>query len=510
MAVQMTPLPLTLEQVEAAIQRALGAMHAGRRAECLRILRELGPVVTDHPVALQLLSVSLGPDQSADSQALLERAVRIAPGDAQAHYNLGCTVQAQGDLARALLLYQATLRLDPSHTGALNNLSDLLRRRGRAEEGWLLMNRYRQTGAPVDGLEIRLAKLAMDTRRFDEAARWFEAAARRAPQDPSVQFEYSMLSLAQEDFARGFPQYDCRMLVHGLAGLGIYPHAMSLWKGEEMKGKPLLLHREQGLGDMVMFAQTFQEIIDEGARLHLALHPPLVRLMAHSFPAARAWASHTTVGTKQQPPQPWLQAAGPLHRQAPVGNLGSLRRLRGFPKPSAYLKAVPQDERLWKLRLDAMAPSPSRRIGLCLGSRLSGWSDDGRQMAFRKSIPPVEARALSGVRNVTWIGLHDRETAPLLADAHGLDVVDTSHWITDLADTAAIISNLDVVITIDSVVAHLAGALGKETWLLLWWNPDWRWGIERTDSYLYPHVRVFRQEVAGDWRSVLERVAKAL
>lgn len=506
----MNDAPGDLNAFEAAVQAALSSFQVGRRAECLRILRELGPAVADHPLALQVMAIALGNEASADAQALLERAVRIAPGDAQAHYNYGCTIQAQGDFPRAISHYEATLRLDPAHTGAMNNLSDLYRRRGRAEEGWALMERYRAAGVPVAGLEIRLAKLAMDTKRFDEAAKWFAAAERAQPSDAGVQFEYSMLTLAREDFARGFPQYDHRIPVHGLANLGIYPHAMPLWRGEPLPGKRLLLHREQGLGDMIMFAQTFDEIMAEGTELHLAVHPPLVRLFAASFSKARVWASDTTVGTREQPQQNWLKVSGPLHRQAPICNLGTLRRAKGFPAARAYVKAIDRDVELWRQRIDALAPKKQRRIGLCLGSRQTGWSDDGRQMAFRKSIAPRDAEALAGVEGVTWIALHDRETANILADVPGVDVVDTSHWISDLADTAAIIANLDIVVTIDSVVAHLAGAMGKETWLLLWWNPDWRWGVTREDSYLYPHMRLFRQETPHDWRPVLKRVAAGL
>lgn len=496
--------------VDAIIAGAIEALHAGRRAECLRRLRELGPALADHPTALQLYAVAQEPGASADAHALLERAVRVGPGDAQAFFNLGCTIQGQGDHARAVRLYEQALRLDPAHPGALNNLSDLYRRRGRAQEGWALMQRYRANGQPVDGLEIRLAKLAMDTRRFDEAQVWFEAAGRRAPHDPSVAFEHAMLTLAREDFARGFPQYDHRIPVHGLSNLGIYPHAMPLWKGEDMAGKTLLLHREQGLGDMIMFAQAVPGLLDEGVRLHLAMHPPLARLMATSFPAARVWSSATFVGTREQPPQPWLQVAGPIARQLPMGSIGALRFADGFPRQPGYMKADPRDVALWNQRLTSLSPKKKRRVGLCLGSRQTGWSDDGRAMAFRKSIPPGEARGLSAAGDVAWIGLHDRETAHLLADAQDVDVVDTSHWITDLADTAAIIANLDLVVTIDSAVAHLAGAMGKETWLLLWWNADWRWGIERTDSFLYPHMRVFRQKVTGDWTSIIDEVARAL
>lgn len=505
----MTKPPVMPADLAPRLDQAIALLQAGRRGECLRLLRELGPLVADHPVLLQVMAVALGNEASADAHALLERAVSIAPGDAQAHFNLGCMIQEQGDLARAIRLYEQALRLDPAHPGALNNLSDLYRRRGRAEEGWSLMQHYQGLGQPVAGLEIRLAKLAMDTRRFDEAQRWFEAAEAHAPNDPSVRFEHSMLTLARGDFARGFPQYDCRLQVHGLSNLGIYPYPMPLWQGENLAGKSLLLHREQGLGDMIMFAQAVPGLVDAGVNVHLALHPPLARLMKHSFPRAHVWSSHTLVGTREQPPQAWLQVAGPINRQAPVCSLGTLAFAKGFPTPHPYLRADPRDSATWKARLDALSPKRARRVGLCLGSRQTGWSDDGRSMAFRKSIPPAEAAGLGGAGNISWIGLHDRETAQMLSDLPGVDVVDTSHWITDLADTAAIIENLDLVVTIDSAVAHLAGALGKETWLLLWWNPDWRWGIDRADSYLYPHMRLFRQETPDDWQPVISRVTAA-
>ena len=144
------------------------------------------------------------------------------------------------------------------------------------------------------------------------------------------------------------------------------------------------------------------------------------------------------------------------------------------------------------------------------GSVQTGWSDDGRTMAMRKSMPPAVAGALADVAEVQWVGLHDRQTAPMLADVPGLDIVDPSPWITDLADTAAAIANLDLVLTVDTAVAHLAGAMGKPVWLMLWRNPDWRWGPEREDSYWYPNVRVFRQSVAGDWAGVLNAVVRAL
>jgi hypothetical protein len=499
--------------VAPAVERAVALLGEGRPREALETLRSLGPAAAHDARALQLLGMLFdAPDQRGDALALTERAARIAPGDAQAHFNLGVTLQGLERHGDALSHYQQALALEPSHLGALNNLSDLYRRRGRAEEGWSLMERFQAIGGAVAGLEIRLAKLALDTRRWDEAEAWFAAADRHAPGNPAVGFEHAMLTLAREDFARGWPRYENRLAVHGASRLGAYPHAQPLWRGENVTSRAVLLHREQGLGDMMMFASAVPGLIEEGARVHLAMHPSLVRLFQESFPGAKVWSSQTVVGAAAQPEQPYLRVTGPIDVQAPMCSLGALRMLDGPPAPRAYLRAPAAEIARWSERMQALAPSRSgeRRIGLVIGARRPLFSDDGMTNHRRKSVPPELVGALAAVSNARWFALHDRESRWMLADIPNLPVVDLSPWITDIADTAAAIANLDLVVTVDTAVAHLAGALGKPVWLLLWRNADWRWGIERTDSYWYPDVRVFRQSSAGDWAAVLGDVATAL
>jgi Flp pilus assembly protein TadD len=498
---------------EQTVKRAIAFLGAGRRREALETLQSLGAAAAHDPRALQLLGMLFdAPDQRADALALTERAARIAPGDAQAHFNLGVTLQGFDRNGDAIAHYQQALALEPGHLGALNNLSDLYRRRGRAEEGWTLMERFQALGGASTGLEIRLAKLALDTRRLDEAETWFNAAARHAPGDPTVAFEHAMLTLAREDFARGWPQYESRVAVHGLSSLGAYPHTEPPWRGEDVADRAVLLHREQGLGDMLMFSSAVPGLIDEGARVHLAMHPGLVRLFQESFPAAKVWSSLTVVGAAAQPEQPYLRVSGPIDVQAPMCSLGVLRMMDGPPAPRAYLNAPPAEIARWAERLQALAPSRQgeRRIGLVIGARRPLFSDDGMTNHRRKSVPPELIEALASATDARWFALHDRESRWMLADVPRLPVVDLSPWITDLADTAAAIANLDLVVTVDTAVAHLAGALGKPVWLLLWRNADWRWGVNRTDSYWYPDVRVFRQRTAGDWSVLLNEVASAL
>ncbi len=497
-----------------SLNAAMQAWGEGRTDDCLAQLRALGADAADQALALQLWALATASKgKRADALALLERAARIAPGDAQAHFNLAVSLQAIEQMTRAISHYEQALRIDPTHTGALNNLSDLYRRRGRAPEGWELMTRYQAGGGAIAGLEIRMAKLAMDLRRFDEAGAWFDRAEQRAPGDASVGWEHAMLDLVREDFAAGWPRYERRLDCYGFSGLGIHPYAAPRWIGEPITGKRLLIHREQGLGDAIMFATAFQGLIDEGAHLHLALAPPLARLMAFNFPEARVWTSVTVTGAAmRQPEQRWLAVAGPIDVQAPVCSLGVLRLKEGPPEPRAYLRAAPVDTAVWAERLQALSPKAprARRIGLVLGTRQVRWNDDGQTQAIRKTLPAALAAPLADVQHAQWVALHDRETASMLADVPALDIVDPSPWITDMADTAAIIDSLDLVVTADTGVAHLAGAMGKPVLLMLWWNADWRWGVDRDDSYWYPNVRVIRQPAPGDWTSLIEAVVNEL
>lgn len=492
-------------------EAALAALNASNPAEAVRLLRAAGASVADNPLALQVWSLAISASGSnAASLALLERAARIAPCDAQAHFNYAVELQAINDLPAAIARYAHVLQLMPSHLGALNNLSDLYRRRGRSAEGYALMQRFLAGGGGASGQELRLAKLALDTRRWDEAETWFEADALATPGGPKGAFEYAMLLLLREDWARGWPRYEARLPLYGLSGLAVARYPLPAWDGESQVS--VLIHREQGLGDAIMFAAAVPDMIAAGVETHLAQAPSLQRLFAASFPGAKIWSSATVIGAAEQPAQPFLRACGPLDAQAPICSLGALRMIGGPPHRQAYLRAPAPEMATWKERLDALAPphNGKRRIGLCFAARRPNFDVEGAVNGELKSIPAAVLAPLAAVRNVQWVSLHDATSAALLADAVDLDIVDLSPWITDFADTAAAIAHLDLVVSVDTAVAHLAGGLGAPTWLLLRRDADWRWGIDREDAIWYPHMRVLRQSRAGDWDDVIAALARAL
>jgi Tfp pilus assembly protein PilF len=470
----------------------------------------------DDVISLQHAAIEFGANGDADAAlACFSRARTAAPGDPQVNYNLGVQLQEMNDLDAALIAYRHTLRLNPTHIDALNNISDLLRRRLNPFAAEEAMEAYLRFGGAASGRELRFAKIKLDCRKFDEAYHWFERALEASPGDARTQFEYAMLLLLDENLERGLTLYQSRLDLFDGPTLGLPDLGLPVWRGEPLAGVDLAVLREQGYGDMLMIARFFSALSDAGARLKLLVHPPLARLLQRNFPMAEV---------RPCGPQRDLGLLDALHRwqgqgtavmQIPACSIlhhlaaGACGIWLGIDK-APYLTADPFAAGLWKRRIAELFPNDRPKVGLALSSRPIDNDADGRTMHRRKSVPATFASAIDASLPICWVGLHDQTTSRFFADVHPLMVVDTSSWLVDFEDTAALIANLDLVVTVDTAVAHLAGAMGKEVWLLLWWNADWRWGRNRIDSYWYDKVRIFRQGSDGDWLRVIEELNIAL
>lgn len=489
---------------------ALTAFLDGKKFDATRLIKSMKEGAIGDPLMLQLLALSR--EHKVDDRVLLEAAAYDSfQADPQAYFNLGVRLQEEGSLARALLSYSQALRIEPRHTGALNNLSDLLRRQQRSEEAWQAVCAYINADGPIEGLEIRFAKIADDCGLAQEAEAWFSRAAARDPNSWEIAWEWSMQLLRDEKFAAGWRGFEGRKAIYAHAALGIVKYEAPEWEGSSLTGKALLVHKEQGLGDTIMFASCLPDIAGQAAQLHLAVQPPLARLMAANFPNAEVWPSTSVPGAEDETHQTWRDLAGQIDSQVPFGSLPLHLRSTKFPKAKAYLRPIEHDVPVWRERLQALAPNKAGKLraGLVVTARLDGQVGAGVAEGPPKCLPARLAGGLAH-RDVAWFGLHNLATADDLAQIPGLDIVDTSPWLYDLADTAALIANLDVVVAVDTAVAHLAGAMGKKVFLMLRRHSDWRWGRSRKDSYWYRDVEVFRQSVDGDWSPVVTAVSQRL
>jgi hypothetical protein len=392
----------------------------------------------------------------AEAEGLLRMLLGRSMREAHVTYLLGHLRLLQGDPAEAEALLRSAIELDARHARAHDDLGLALAALGRQAEG----REFRLRGMELDP---EIAKQRM--------IKCFEA-------------------LREGDFTTGWEEYESRII----AAPGVLPRrgfAERQWYGEtDIKGKTILLHAEQGHGDAIQFLRYVPMVAALGARVVLEIHRPLVALAA----AIPGVAELRQLGEKLPPFD--------LHSPLMSLPLAFGTQLATIPAEIPYL-SVPR-ERLarWRRRL---GPRQRMRIGI-VWSGNPDYGDD-----FKRSIPLAD---FTRILDRGECELHVIQNDVRASDKQVLDglthLVDHSTLFGDFADTAALISLLDLVIAVDTSVAHLAGAIGWPTWLLLPHLADWRWLAGREDSPWYPTMWLFRQETEGDWAGVLDRVARQL
>jgi Tfp pilus assembly protein PilF len=415
---------------------------------------------------------------------LIEKSIQLAPGIFYFHNNLGETLKRAGRFAEAVAAFERSLALRPgdpqtmlSRAAAMGNAGDVDRSIEALQE---VVARFPDIPRAAMSLGAMLERRC----RYDEALAQFERAVALDPQYAKARAARGAAWLRAGDFARGWEEYEWRWQVEGFSGRPPRPD-VAVWEGQALSGRRILVYAEQALGDMIQFVRYASLLAERGAIVIVECFSPLVRLF-------RTVEGVSLVVTPEvAPPAHELQVA-----------MMSLPRLMGtqletVPGRVPYL-APPADVReKWAARL---AGVQGLKVGVC-------WA--GNQSQPHRSVPlslvaELVAAAPAGVRFVSL----QKERPPGEALPEG--VVDYMGEVTDLADTAGLIAQLDLVIAIDTSVGHLTGAMGKPTWLLLPKHADWRWLLDRTDSPWYPTMRLFRQADHGDWPQVMTRVATAL
>ncbi len=496
-----------------AVQLAVSHLQSGNRAEvealCLKILE----VEPENPDALHLTGVlaHLAGKQGI-ALALIEKAVRCAPGQAQFHYNLGVVLGALRRSAEAVASYREAAHLEPQHPSAWLNLGNALLEDDRIDEA---VQSYRQHLAvrPQDAAAtLALAIALYSARQFDEAAPMYERSVALAPDDARTHWEYAHLLLMCRDYARGWEEYEYRFAAAG-SNVWNYPYPFERWNGEPLVGKTIILHGEQGLGDEIMFASLYGEMIAQAGHVIICCQPHLAALFRTSFPRATV---HEQLRADEDAwtrrPVPWLNTTAPIHYQIPFGSLPRLLRrgAEGFADPQAYLVADPAKSRVWAGKLGHLR---QHRVGLCWAANPAIQDAVAARRSRKKSLTLATLEPLLATSGIDFVSLQTWEAARQVADAAPgtrARILDVSASLQDFSDTAALMMNLDLVITVDTSVAHLAGALGKPVWILLPWQADWRWHDSGDSSEWYPRARLFRQPALGDWASVVRAVGKAL
>ncbi len=499
-------------------------LYSERRLEqaascCQAVLRDEPAHVEAHHL-LGVVSLDLGRHEEA--RAALEQAVALGPRHARARYHLGNALQVLSRHEEAEASYRAALALAPGDTETLNNLGNSLRGQGRHEEAIAcygdVLGREPENPRALYNMGLSLTELdrlheaetalraalrapvppAEAHRRADvrdalsmvlvERGGDEEALAtiRAGPGEKRAVWNESLILLRMGRWREAWPKYEQRWELPGFREGAEDRPVPPVLRLDAIAGKRVLLHAEQGRGDIIQFARYAPRLAACGAAVALSVFPDLVRLM-------RTLDGVEVVSADDPPPAREVDAA-----------LLSLpfafdTEPQTVPANVPYLFADAALRAAWAARLGERR---TPRVGLC-------WY--GSQHIPQRSLALTTLMPLLAMSGVTFHALQKEipdADAALLAAYGG--IVAHSEPLTDFAETAALLAQLDLVITIDTAVAHLAGAMGLPTWLMLRRSADWRWLRERGDTPWYPTMRLFRQDQRGSWEPVVAAVATAL
>lgn len=473
--------------------------------------------------------------QYKEAIEVLLKALQLQINFAPAHTNLGIAFQEMGMLKDALECHKTSLLLDPTDIYAQNKIADTYIKQKDYDKAHEHYQRVIELAPKDPNSYAKLASSLFSTQdRYEDAMALFRKALEVDPSHPltlnnigatmydygetvsSLQFFHDALALkpnyltAQHNLAlgqllagdlkEGWANHESRLevkersyvykLIHKLFGL------IPKWDGKSsLKGKYILLMHEQGFGDSIQFVRYVHLLLAQGARVALHVKDPLARLF-------RSVSDQVTL-VREQDPLPKCDCAYVLMSLPHA--LGT-DRVEDIPSYPYYLSADPQDIKTWKEKIDMLAGNTSDlRVGFV-------WAGNPEHGNDRKRSIPLDIFApLFNTPGVQFFSIQKGLATPELAKLpKELPVYNIGDSFNDFADTAAAMANLDLIISVDTSVVHLAGALGRPTWTLLAKTPDWRWLNDREDSPWYPSMRLFRQQTRNDWPAVISKVASEL
>jgi tetratricopeptide (TPR) repeat protein len=426
-----------------------------------------------------------------------DQALALRPDYAEAHSNRGNALHELKRFAEALESYDRALALRPDYAEAHSNRGNALQELKRFDEAVASYDRALAQHADLAEAHSNRGNALTELARFEEALASYDRAQAARPDFADAHFNEGMCRLLIGDLPRGWEKAEWRWGTEQLRN-GKRNFSQPLWLGADaIAGKTILLHAEQGLGDTIQFARYAPLVAARGARVVLEVQRPLRELMRS--------LSDTVQIVAAGEPLPDFDLQCPLLSLP----LAFKTRLETIPAHIPYLSATADKTRAWSKRL---RPREKPRVGLVWAGNprkeLPGANriDGQRSIAFDRLTPlfQVEACELFSLQK-------GDEAVRQLRDGEWRGrVVDHTDDLHDFSDTAALIANLDLVISVDTSVAHLAGALGKPFWLLNRYNTCWRWLLDRDDSPWYPTARQFRQDARRDWDPVITRVVAAL
>ena len=431
--------------------------------------------------------------QPQDAAHAARRALALDPSNAEACNMLGNALMGLHEVDGAVAFYRQAIRFRPDYVEALNNLGSALRALDRPPDAEAALRKALRLRPAYASALANLGLVLQDRQRWAEALDCLDRAVAAQPSHATAHANRALLLLLLGRLGEGFAEYEWRWRAPGFA-TPARAFRQAPWDGGELAGRTLFVHAEQGLGSAIQFARFACAATGRGGPVILECQCPLERLFHQSLAAPAGPLAAVAVKG---------QALPEFDTHAPLMSLPHLLGigLETVPADVPYLRADDDDRARWRSRL---AETGRPRIGLTWAGNPGHENDRNRSMPAAALAPLIEATAAS------FFSLQVPARPADLAALPAGRVTDLAPELRDFAETAAVIANLDLVVSVDTAVAHLAGALARPVLLLLPHIPEWRWLLDRLDTPWYPTMRLFRQTVPGDWAGVVAQVAAAI
>jgi tetratricopeptide (TPR) repeat protein len=477
---------LQLERLEAAL------------ADFERVIALKGDHAESHYHRAQVL---LQLQRPAPALPSIERAIELMPGNAEAHCHRGNALAALGRHEEALASFERALALQPNHAGVCYNRANLLKQMSRWPQALASYEQALAINPDYAEAHVNRGVLLHEQRQLGAALAAYERALAIRPRHAGARFNRACLLLLRGEYERGWEEFEWRWQ-SGWGGRAAEPRRPSQpqWTGTQpLAGKSILLHAEQGLGDTLQFCRYVPLVAQLGARVILEVQPPLLGLLSRLQGVWRLRLAEDPIS--------------PADYHCPLMSLPRAlgTTLTTIPAPRVYLCCDAQKARFWEQQL-GFRQRP--RVGLVWSGGFRRDHPELWAVNERRNIPLVQLAELLR-SDVEFFSLQKGQPAQAelerwRATVQPGQIIDHTAWLHDFDDTAALIEQLDLVISVDTSTAHLAGALGKPVWILNRFDGCWRWLLDRRDSPWYPSARLYRQPAPGDWHGVIEQAAADL
>jgi tetratricopeptide (TPR) repeat protein len=418
-----------------------------------------------------------------------QKAIELNKNSASAFYNLGVAFQEKGQIDKAILYYEIAIGQNQGFSEAHYNLGIAYKEKNLFDEAIICFRRVLQLKPDNAAAYYNFGNIFVAKGQFNDALQYYQKAIEINPNYAEANWNIALINLLLGNFKEGWKGYEWRWELKDVVDKRQF--SQPLWDGSDIKEQTVLLYAEQGFGDTIQFIRYAPLVTQRGAKVIVECQKELLPLLQN------VEGIHRIIEHGEELPD--------FDLHCPILSLPGIfgTTLTNIPAIIPYIPADPSLIQEWHNKI--ASNNSQYNVGLVWSGDPS-FKDSHLKSCSLKSFSPL-AQAV----NITFYSLQKGDASGQAINIpEGMKLIDYTDKINDFSDTAAIIKNLDLIISIDTAVAHLAGALGKPVWTLLPFIPDWRWMLNRNDSPWYPTMRLFRQPSRGDWASVIAVITKEL